>query len=123
MEIMYDSDVDSAHPEALARGVAAFLIDQKCDDVCLLDIGKQSSFADYLIIAEATSQARITGVSANLSRFLAENGIYPRSGRNRQTGTDWLLLDCGFIVINIMLESARKFYDLEGVWHKSVNIL
>ena len=28
----------------------------------------------------------------------------------------WILVDCGGVVVNIMKEDIREFYDLEGLW-------
>ena len=28
----------------------------------------------------------------------------------------WILVDCGDVVINIMRQEQREFYDLEGLW-------
>ena len=28
----------------------------------------------------------------------------------------WILIDCGEVVINIMKNEIREFYDLEGLW-------
>ena len=28
----------------------------------------------------------------------------------------WILVDCGSVIVNIMKEEIRDFYDLEGLW-------
>ena len=33
-----------------------------------------------------------------------------------QSESGWILIDCGEVVINIMKNEIREFYDLEGLW-------
>jgi len=30
--------------------------------------------------------------------------------------SEWILVDCGDVIVNIMQQEAREFYDLESLW-------
>jgi ribosome-associated protein len=40
----------------------------------------------------------------------------PRQSHKRDDDSGWLLLDCGSIIVHIMLEELRSFYELEKLW-------
>jgi ribosome-associated protein len=33
-------------------------------------------------------------------------------------GDDWSLIDIGTVVVHLMSQDARNFYELEKLWHK-----
>ena len=37
-------------------------------------------------------------------------------GVEGELDSGWILVDCGDIVVNIMKQDQRDFYDLEGLW-------
>ena len=38
------------------------------------------------------------------------------SGVEGQEDSEWILVDCGDVVVNIMQQETREFYDLESLW-------
>ena len=61
----------------------------------------------------------MSAISDKLIRELKKNKIeiFNLEGKS---SSDWVLLDLGDIVINIMSKSARKYYDLESLWDDSL---
>ena len=39
-----------------------------------------------------------------------------------QEDSEWVLIDCGDVVINVMQQEAREFYDLESLWGEATLI-
>ena len=37
-------------------------------------------------------------------------------GIEGQDDSEWILVDCGDVVVNIMQHDTREFYDLESLW-------
>jgi iojap-like ribosome-associated protein len=70
----------------------------------------------YFVIATSTSAAHMRGLERHLEEFFANAEI---SLLNKPEVTDdqsWLLLDGGNVIIHIMTNEARAFYDLESLW-------
>jgi ribosome-associated protein len=91
------------------------LEDNKAEDILALDVRNISSFADSIIIASASSNRHakslsekvIENVKVNKESFIGVEG---------KSESGWILIDCGEVVINIMKNEIREFYDLEGLW-------
>ena len=91
------------------------LSDNKAVDVLSLDIKGISSFADFIIIATASSNRHAKSLSEKLVESIKGNKITVL-GVEGKVESGWILVDCGEIVINIMKSDIREFYDLEGLW-------
>jgi ribosome-associated protein len=91
------------------------LIDNKAEDVLILDINGISSFADAIIIATANSNRHAKSLSEKLVESIKVSGK-SILGVEGKIESGWILVDCGEVVINIMKSDIRDFYDLEGLW-------
>ena len=105
--------------EQKAVEIAKLMIDGKGKDVTLLDISGLNSWADYFVIATVTSSAQQQGLAKQIKDYIKENDleIHP-TNRRSPNGEDWELIDLGNIVIHLMSEQAREFYNLEKLWFK-----
>lgn len=89
--------------------------ESKAKNLLLLDVRNISSFADEIILATANSNRHAMSVSDKLVDCLKENNINI-IGVEGSLESGWILVDCGDVVINIMRQEQREFYDLEGLW-------
>ena len=97
------------------------LIESKAVDLLSLDVKNISSFADEIILATATSNRHAVSVSEQLVDRLKENKFHIL-GVEGEIDSGWILVDCGEVVINIMRQEQRDFYDLEGLWGENTLI-
>jgi ribosome-associated protein len=102
--------------EEVAVALARFLDESGARECVALDVSQQSSFTDYFVIAGATSSAQMRGLQRRLHEMLVDFGLNPRQGARRSDESGWILLDCNTIVIHLMLDEQRQFYDLEKLW-------
>ena len=91
------------------------LSESKAENILFLDVKSTSSFTDEIIIATANSNRHATSVSEKLVSYLKKNNINI-IGIEGEADSGWMLVDCGDVVINIMKQDQRDFYDLEGLW-------
>ena len=91
------------------------LDDLKAQDILVLDIREISGFADWFIIATASSSRNAKAISNKLieSLKLQEQDLVGIEG---QEDSEWILVDCGDVIVNIMQQDTRAFYDLESLW-------
>ena len=74
-----------------------------------------NSFTNFLIITTGTSSRHMSAIKDKLLKDLKFNQI-KISGVEGQNSNEWILLDLGDIVIDIMSDDSRKLFDLESLW-------
>ena len=90
----------------------SYLEDHKCADVIVIDMENECS----------SSVGHLKGVVHQLWGELKELGLEV-SNRHKSPGTDgWELIDCGDIVIHLMSQELREFYNLEKLWKATENM-
>ena len=104
--------------EEKAREIAKLMEDGKGKDVTLLDISGLNSWTDYFVIVTVNSTAHWQGLYKQVKEYIKENDLEIHlTNKKSPDGDDWNLIDLGAIVIHLMSEQARQFYDLEKLWH------
>ena len=101
--------------ESLSNICNQSLDESKAENVIILAVRTVSSFADEIIIATANSNRHATSVSNKLVEYLKEKKINI-IGVEGESSSGWILVDCGDVVINIMKQEQREFFDLESLW-------
>jgi len=91
------------------------LDDVKAQNILALDIRDISSFADWFIIATASSSRNAKAISNRLIESIKLQNQYLVRVEG-QDDSEWILVDCGDVVVNIMQQETREFYDLESLW-------
>lgn len=104
--------------EEKAREIAKLMEDGRGKDVTLLDISGLNSWTDYFVIVTVNSSAHWQGLYKQVKEYIKENDLEIHlTNKKTPDGDDWNLIDLGAIVIHLMSEQARQFYDLEKLWH------
>ncbi len=104
--------------EIKAKEIAKILEDGKGKDVTLLDVSGLNSWTDYFVIATITSSAHWQGLYKQVKDYVKNNDMQIHvTTRKSPDGDDWNLIDIGSVVVHLMSDAARNFYDLEKLWH------
>ena len=91
------------------------LADVKAKDILALDVSCISNVADAIVIASGTSTRHVKALADNVAEEARKAGFRP-IGVEGERDAEWILIDLGFVVVHVMLPTARKFYDLESLW-------
>jgi ribosome silencing factor RsfS/YbeB/iojap len=109
---------EKAPPDRLEQLVTAArtsLEDDKAEDVLVLDVTDRASFTDRMIIATGLSDRQIQAMANHLEDALEKVGLKLRRDAI-QGSDDWVLIDCGDMVIHLVRPEARATYALERMW-------
>ncbi len=91
------------------------LADLKVKDLVVMDVRGKSDVMDTMIIASGTSRRHVKSLANNAIVEAKKSGNPPMGIEGLDAG-DWALVDFGDMVLHIMLEETRGFYDLEKLW-------
>jgi ribosome-associated protein len=91
------------------------LDDMKAKDVLALDIRGVSGFAT------ASSSRNAKAISNKIIETVKSNQLHV-IGVEGQEDSEWVLIDCGDVVVNVMQQDTREFYDLESLWGETTLI-
>ena len=95
--------------------IAKCLSDKKAFDITMIDIAERSGFADYFVLATASSLRQMGSLTDDLEDKLAEQGRIVKNVEGRGE-SGWILMDYEDVIINIFTEEARNKYQIEKVW-------
>lgn len=98
----------------LAVAAARAMHGRRAEEVAVLDLRGLVDYADYFVIASASSAMRIRGVARAAEKALAEAGGRRLNQPDMRTG--WSLLDYGDVIAHVFDPEAREFYRIEDLW-------
>jgi ribosome-associated protein len=95
--------------------VESVLDDKKAQSVTVIDVRGRTSVTDYMVIATGTSNRHLASLSHYVVEAVKENGVNPLGVEGDQ-GSDWVLVDLGDVILHLMTEQSRDYYQLEKLW-------
>lgn len=106
----------SKESENIVKKLACFIDEHNGQNTVALDVSEISGWTDYFIITTVTSSGHLRGLLSQLYDIIEEEGLVLQWRHKKTDDEKWVLLDCGNIVVHLMNEEAREFYNLEKLW-------
>jgi ribosome-associated protein len=91
------------------------LDDMKGRDIIQLDMKGKSSETEFMVICSGTSNRHTRSVAAYLVNEARKAGLHILGTEGDRSG-EWVLIDLGDVVVHVMQEESRQFYQLEKLW-------
>jgi len=95
-------------------------------DVCVIDLrGKPDAIADHFVLVTGMTKQHLQRIARGVLYVLKQKckevapGLTPRI--DGEIGSEWVAVDAGSIIVHVMLEGTRAFYDIEGIHGDSSN--
>ena len=101
----------------MAVKLGKLLSDHRGVNVVVMDMRPLDFWTDFFVIATATSNTHLSGMERHVKEFSRETGLdILRRSRKPDIDDEWSLIDMGDIVIHLMTDRARSFFELERLW-------
>jgi len=110
--MVVEKNIDS---EKINRIVQAALEDMKAKDILSIDVRSLTGITDYMVIASGNSSRHVKAIADNVLREAKKRKV-PVIGVEGEAAAEWILVDFGDVVVHVMQEHTRAFYDLEKLW-------
>ncbi len=101
--------------EQLKQFIIDKIEDLKARDIIELDVTGKSTITDTMLICSGNSKRHVVSVADNIVISAKQEGIQPLNVEGQDTG-EWVLVDFGEIIVHVMQDDTRDFYQLEKLW-------
>ena len=99
----------------LQRVVVDALEDVKGQDIKVFNTEHLSDMFERVIVASGTSNRQTRALAWSVVEKVKQAGGYVVSVEGEDTG-EWVLVDCGEVVVHILQPTFRAYYNLEEIW-------
>ena len=80
-----------------------------------MDVSRLTIVSDYFLFITAKSSAQINAIANYIEEMLTKKN-HPPVSREGLIESNWIILDFGELVVHIMNEEIRNYYQLERFW-------
>lgn len=108
--------------ERLARLIAEACLEEKAQDVVVLNVHNLTVIADYFVIATGRNTIQVQAIADNVQEKLADQDIAPIRKEGFQQGV-WSVLDYSSVILHIFRQEERDYYQLENLWADAPRLL
>ena len=105
----------TAPAAAIAQRAAQILLDNKANDIVVLDLRGVTDMTDFFIIASGTSDTHVRALGDHVLEDLKKEGARAHHVEGLTQGR-WVLLDYVDFVVHVFHPTLRNFYQLERLW-------
>ena len=105
----------------LLKLIVTALDAKKAEDLRVLDVSKQSSITDYLVLANGSSEPHLRALRIELERVLDEEKARIL-GVDTSKGSGWMVVDAFEIMIHLFTPENRDKYRLELLWRDATEV-
>ncbi len=100
---------------SLITWIEGELTDAKARDLITLPVHNKTTITDYMIICTGTSNRHVKAIADKVTEHAKKKAHPPLSVEGEQSA-EWIVVDLGEVIIHVMQQETRDFYQLEKLW-------
>jgi len=104
-----------ANVTSLMQAIMHALEELKAESIVQLDTRHLTPMMDFMVICTGNSSRHVTSIARHVVEELHKQKIKPRGVVGEKEG-EWVLVDFNDVVIHVMQQEVRAFYNLEKLW-------
>lgn len=108
---------ENLKPTEVIDVITEALLSKKANDITVLDVSDLTTLAEYFVICHGNSDVQVKAladaVEEDVLNKCSEKSWRKEGGSSRA----WIILDYVNIVVHVMSEEKRKYYDIERMWN------
>ena len=101
--------------QKLQRAVVDGLEDVKAQDIQVFDTEALSSLFERVVVASGTSNRQTKALASSVVDAVRKAG-FPKPRVEGEGNGEWIIVDCGQVVVHVMQPIFRSYYRLEELW-------
>lgn len=102
-----------------AEALRDFVIDKVAElkgrDVQVLDVQEKTDIAEYMVVCSGSSKTHVRSIANHVATESKHAGVPPLGVEGSEL-SEWVLVDLGDVILHVMQEATRDFYQLEKLW-------
>jgi ribosome-associated protein len=99
----------------LSLTIAKVALEKHARAIEIIDVTEKVDYADFVVVCSGRTERQVRAIADAIEADLKHRGVAPLGVEGAQLG-QWILLDYGGVVVHVLQEEARDYYDIEGLW-------
>ena len=100
----------------LVGEIAAAAWEKKAIHLVAMDVGELVGYTDHVLICSGNSDRQVNAIAEHIEATLKANHKMRPNGIEGRSSGRWILLDYVDVVIHILYQPVRDYYELEKLW-------
>ena len=93
-----------------------FALDKKAVDPIILDLTRLAGPSSYFLICSGESEPQLKAIADSILTGMKERHGIRAAGHDGLSGSQWIVLDYGVLLVHVMHTEKRRYYNLEQLW-------
>ena len=114
-------DLANADSLNVAKYAISVLDARRGKELKLLHVEKETSIADYFVLATGSSRTQVNALADEVAYRLGLCGVPLLRREGGESGV-WTLLDFGAVIVHVFSRDGREFYHLEKLFEEGTEV-